>query len=64
MTQIDISRVAETILTAPRWARAGITAPALHIRTDAAHELARIIIAAIEAGGAHARAVDQPILPL
>lgn len=64
MEQIDTNRVAETILTAPGWARVGITAPAPHVRTDAAHELARVIVAAIEAGGVGAPAPDQPALPL
>lgn len=41
MEQIDLSRVAETILAAPGWARVGITAPVSHLRVAAAHELAR-----------------------
>ncbi|AMG74913.1 DUF6771 family protein [Sphingopyxis granuli] len=64
MEQINPSRIAETILTAPGWARVGITAPAPHVRTDAAHELARVILAAIEGGGTGAPAADQPALPL
>ena len=44
MERIDPSRVAETILSAPGWARVGITAPASHIRVAAAHELARAIL--------------------
>jgi hypothetical protein len=64
MEQIDTNRVADTILAAPGWARLGITAPASHVRTDAAHELARVIVAAIEAGGFAAPAAEQPALPL
>ena len=64
MEQINPSRIAETILTAPGWVRVGITAPASHVRDDAAHELARVIVAAIEAGGASASAADQPALLL
>lgn len=64
MGQIDKNRIAETILTAPGWVRLGITAPKPHIRTDAAHELARVIAAAIEAGSVGAIVVDQPALPL
>jgi len=64
MEQIDTNRVADTILAAPGWARLGITAPAPHVRTDAAHELARVIVAAIEAGGFAAPAAEQPALPL
>lgn len=48
MSRHDEHRVAETILTAPGWARVGITAPAPHIRDDAAHELARVILASLE----------------
>lgn len=64
MEQIVTSRIAETILAAPGWARVGITAPAPHVRDDAAHELARVILAAIEAGGFIPSAGDQPVLPL
>ncbi|SBV32283.1 conserved protein of unknown function [uncultured Sphingopyxis sp.] len=56
--------MAEAILTAPGWARVGITAPAPHFRTVAAHELARVILAAIEAGWVGASAADQPALLL
>ena len=44
MDKIDTARVAETILSAPGWARVGITAPTSHIRVEAAFELARAII--------------------
>jgi hypothetical protein len=44
MEQTDLSRVAETILAAPGWARVGITAPVSHLRAAAAHELARAIL--------------------
>ena len=64
MEQIDTNRIAETILAAPGWVRMGITAPKPHLRTDAAHELARVIAAAIEGGNVGAVAVDQPALPL
>lgn len=64
MEQISTNRVAETILAAPGWARVGITAPAPHVRIDAAHELARIILTAIEAGDLAAPVADQPVLPL
>jgi len=48
MERIDANRVAETILTAPGWARVGITAPTSHIRVAAAQELARAILAEVE----------------
>jgi len=41
MTRFDIEDMASAILAAPGWARVGITAPARHIRDDAAQELAR-----------------------
>jgi len=44
MEQIDANRVAETILAAPGWVRLGITAPAAHVREDAAQELAKVIL--------------------
>lgn len=44
MEQTDLSRVAETILAAPGWARVGITAPVSHLRVAAAHEFARAIL--------------------
>jgi hypothetical protein len=43
MTRFDIEDMASAILAAPGWARVGITAPARHIRDDAAQELARSI---------------------
>nr|WP_232824451.1 DUF6771 family protein [Blastomonas sp. UPD001] len=39
--------MASAILAAPGWARVGITAPARHIRDDAARELARTIANAL-----------------
>jgi hypothetical protein len=50
MDNIDTARVAETILSAPGWARVGITAPTSHIRVEAAFELARAIIESACAG--------------
>lgn len=64
MEQINPSRIAETILTAPGWARLGIAAPAPHLRCDAAQELARVIVLALEAGTTGSSAVDEPVLPL
>ena len=64
MAQINPSRIADTILTAPGWARLGITESKPHLRTDAAHELARVIVEAIKAGDVGAPAAEQPALPL
>lgn len=64
MERIDTNRIAETILAAPGWVRVGITAPKPYLRTDAAHELARVIAAAIETGGVPAHAAEEPALPL
>lgn len=44
MEKIDPTRVAETLLAAPGWARVGLTAPVSHLRVAAAHELARSIL--------------------
>lgn len=44
MDKIEQSRVAETILAAPGWARVGLSAPTGHLRLAAAHELARAIL--------------------
>mgnify|MGYP003575388792 CR=1 FL=1 len=63
MSRYDEHRVAETILTAPGWARVGITAPAPHIRDDAAHELARVILASLKCDQEIA-SPDQPGLAL
>lgn len=54
MEQVDLSRVAETILAAPGWARVGITAPISHIRVAAAHELARAILEGVGQPPEHA----------
>jgi len=40
----DEAAIAEAILAAPGWARVGITAPAEHLREDAARELARAVL--------------------
>lgn len=44
MERIDPTRVAETLLAAPGWARVGLTATVSHLRVAAAHELARAIL--------------------
>ena len=44
MDRIDTARVAQTLLTAPGWARVGLAAPASHVRLEAAFELARVIL--------------------
>lgn len=64
MAQINSSRIADTILAAPGWARLGITESKPHLRTDAAHELARVIAAAIEADDGRAPAAEPPALLL
>ena len=48
MERIDQTYIAEAILTAPGWARVGLTAPSAWTRKDAAQELARTIIDAIQ----------------
>lgn len=48
MSRSEENYVALAILGAPGWARLGITAPAAHLREDAAHELARVILAKLD----------------
>lgn len=50
MSPFDIDDMASAILAAPGWVRVSITAPAPHIRDDAARELARAIVETL--GGA------------
>jgi hypothetical protein len=52
--------LAHTLLTAPAWARVGLTAPNERLREEAAAELAETIIDALE--GSHD--VRQMALPL
>ena len=44
MERVAEAQLAETILSAPAWARVGITAPDDRIRVEAALELARSIL--------------------
>lgn len=45
MERFAPAQLAETILSAPAWARVGITAPNERLREEAALELARAILA-------------------
>jgi hypothetical protein len=45
MSRINPNAVAQAILTAPGWARVGITSPSEHLRDEAALELAQSIMA-------------------
>ena len=58
MSRIDPQAVAQAILTAPAWARVGITAPSEYLREDAALELAQSILAEVDCEPA-ARTADQ-----
>jgi hypothetical protein len=58
------NHVALAILGAPGWARLGITAPAAHLREDAAHELARVILAELDFAPREGREGDQMGLSL
>lgn len=64
MTRFDIEDMASAILAAPGWARVGITAPARHIRDDAAQELARSIAEALMDGQHRPEKDEQPELGL
>lgn len=44
MEQADPTHIAEALLAAPGWARIGITAPAKHLREEAALELAKAVL--------------------
>lgn len=59
MSRNEENHVALAILGAPGWARLGITAPALHLREDAAHELARVILAELDGAAPQDRSGDQ-----
>lgn len=48
MSRIVEAAVADALLTAPGWARVGLTTPIAWMREDAARELARIILSQIE----------------
>jgi transcriptional regulator GlxA family with amidase domain len=64
MTRLDIEDMASAILSAPGWARVGITAPARHIRDDAAQELARSIAEALMHSQQRPEKDEQPALGL
>lgn len=44
MMRIDETAIARAILSAPGWARVGITAPVERLREEAARELARAVL--------------------
>ena len=52
MSRFDPETIANAILTAPGWARVGITAPAERLREEAAQELAAVILTAESAAPA------------
>lgn len=58
MDRIDTARVAQTLLAAPGWARIGLTAPANHVRLEAAFELARVILESMD-GSPEPAHIDQ-----
>lgn len=47
MIRVDTTLIADALLTAPGWARVGITEPSEHLRRDAAEELARAVAASL-----------------
>ena len=44
MSRIDETSLSEALLTAPGWARVGLTAPTAWMRENAARELVRVIL--------------------
>lgn len=63
MAQVDSLQLAHTLLTAPAWARAGLTAPSERLREAAATELADTILGALE-GSQTSYDARQMSLPL
>ncbi len=63
MAQVDSLQLAHTLLTAPAWARVGLTAPSEQLREAAATELAQMIIGALE-GSQSLYDARQMALPL
>lgn len=51
MERIALPLIAKAILTAPGWARAGITAPSSTVREDAAQALAQSIACLLDGEG-------------
>jgi hypothetical protein len=62
MNRIDETTIAEALLTAPGWARVGLTAPTSWMREDAARELARAVLG--QAAKSAALQGEQEQLPL
>ena len=48
MDRIDETALSEALLTAPGWARVGLTAPTAWMRENAARELARVILTELD----------------
>lgn len=48
MDRIDEISLSEALLTAPGWARVGLTAPTVWMRENAARELARVILTELD----------------
>ena len=59
MERIDPRLIADALLSAPGWARLGLTEPRDHLRQDAAAELARTIVDRIGAMPAPDAAAQQ-----
>jgi len=57
------STISSAILSAPGWARVGITMPDSRLREQAAEELARAIVDGLR-GPAQANSEDQLALPI
>ncbi|MDE1914762.1 MAG: hypothetical protein KGJ57_17315 [Sphingomonadales bacterium] len=63
MERLDSPLIAQAILSAPGWARVGITHPKASLREEAARELAECIAGAL-AAPADCPDEGQPCLPL
>ncbi len=64
MNRIDQRTLAHALLTAPGWARVGLTDPKPSLRQDAAEELARHIAESLSTDHAEGCSAAQAALPL
>ena len=64
MNRLDKNAIADALLSAPGWAKLGLTEPREHLRIDAAMELAGAILDQISPPVSHATADEQQAMAL
>lgn len=64
MTRLDKNAIADALLSAPGWAKLGLTEPREHLRIDAAMELAGAVVDHLSTSAASAIAGEQQALAL